>query len=108
MLCPGAVIAVCGSDLFMYALYLSAVNSIATLLLTLFVGHQVGLLSSPGRPSTPVTGERSDIEVARSAALALWSCSKSKSYKMVSNQLELLPPTKKHYSVRGKSWSAWG
>ncbi|CAI8029073.1 Armadillo repeat-containing protein 4 [Geodia barretti] len=42
----------------------------------------VGLLSSPGRPSTPVTGERSDIEVARSAALALWSCSKSKSNKM--------------------------
>ena len=41
---------------------------------------QVGLLSNPGRP---VTGERSDIEVARSAALALWSCSKSKSNKMV-------------------------
>ena len=81
----------------------------ATLLLTLFVGHQVGLLSSPGRPSTPVTGERSDIEVARSAALALWSCSKSKSNKMVSNQLGLLTPTKKHYSVvRGKGWSAWG
>ena len=45
---------------------------------------QVGLIESPGRPGTPVTGERTDLDVARSAALGLWSCSKSKSNKAVS------------------------
>ena len=49
----------------------------------LTLSFQVSLLSNPGRPNTPVTGERSDLEVARSAALALWSCSKSKSNKIV-------------------------
>ena len=46
---------------------------------------QVNLLSNPGRPNSPVAGERSDLEVARSAALAFWSCSKSKSNKIVRN-----------------------
>ena len=44
---------------------------------------QVNLIESPGRPGTPVTGERSDLDVARSAALGLWSCSKSRSNKIV-------------------------
>ena len=45
---------------------------------------QVNMIEDPGRPGTPVTGERTDLEVARSAALGLWSCSKSRSNKIVS------------------------
>lgn len=41
----------------------------------------MSLLEDPGRPGTPFTGEQSDLDVARSAALGLWSCSKSKSNK---------------------------
>jgi len=48
----------------------------------------VKLIENPGRPGTPVTGERTDLEVARSAALGLWSCSKSRSNKIVSG----IPP----------------
>ena len=44
---------------------------------------KVSLIESPGRPGTPFTGEQSDLDVARSAALGLWSCSKSKSNKLV-------------------------
>ena len=36
------------------------------------------------QPGTPITGERTNLEVARSAALGLWSCSKSRSNKIVS------------------------
>ena len=45
---------------------------------------QVNMIEDPGRPGTPVTGERTNLEVARSAALGLWSCSKSRSNKIVS------------------------
>lgn len=41
------------------------------------------MLEDPGRPGSPITGERSDVEVARCAALGLWSCSKSKKNKQV-------------------------
>ena len=42
------------------------------------------MLESPGRPGSPISGERSDIEVSRAAAQGLWSCSQSKKNKMVS------------------------
>ena len=42
------------------------------------------MIENPGRPGTPVTGERTNLEVARSASLGLWSCSKSRSNKIVS------------------------
>ena len=42
------------------------------------------MIEDPGRPGTPITGERTNLEVARSAALGLWSCSKSRSNKIVS------------------------
>ena len=44
----------------------------------------VNMLEDPGRPGSPITGQRSDLEVARSAALGLWSCSRSKKNKLVS------------------------
>ena len=45
--------------------------------------HLVAMLEDPGRPGSPITGQRNDLEVARSAALGLWSCSKSKKNKQV-------------------------
>ena len=42
-------------------------------------------MEEPGRPGSPITGEQSDLDVARSAAMGLWSCSKSKRNKLVSN-----------------------
>ena len=42
------------------------------------------MLESTGRPGSSLTGERSDLEVARCAALGLWSCSRSKRSKQVS------------------------
>ena len=44
---------------------------------------QVALIQAPGRPGTPVSGQHTDLDVATSAALGLWSCSKSKSNKLV-------------------------
>ena len=44
----------------------------------------VNMLEDPGRPGSPITGQRSDLEVARSAALGLWSCSRSRKNKLVS------------------------
>ena len=44
---------------------------------------QVNLIVNPGRPGSPITGEQTDQDVARSAALGLWSCSKSRSNKIV-------------------------
>lgn len=41
------------------------------------------MLENPGWPGSPITGERSDLEVARCAALGLWSCSRSKRSKHV-------------------------
>ena len=48
-----------------------------------FMFMQVNLIVNPGRPGSPITGEQTDQDVARSAALGLWSCSKSKSNKIV-------------------------
>lgn len=44
---------------------------------------QVDMLQDPGRPGSPITGERSDMEVARSASLGLWSCAKGRKNKQV-------------------------
>ncbi len=41
------------------------------------------MLENPGRPGSPISGQRSDIEVSRCAAQGLWSCSKSRKNKMV-------------------------
>ena len=43
------------------------------------------------QPEKPITGERTNLEVARSAALGLWSCSKSRSNKIVSVCVCMLP-----------------
>lgn len=48
----------------------------------------MNLIVNPGRPGSPITGQQSDQDVARSAALGLWSCSKSKSNKIVSSFYE--------------------
>ncbi|XP_003387718.1 PREDICTED: armadillo repeat-containing protein 4 [Amphimedon queenslandica] len=45
--------------------------------------YLVNMLESTGRPGSSLTGERSDLEVARCAALGLWSCSRSKRSKRV-------------------------
>ena len=47
---------------------------------------------NPGRPGSPITGQQSDEDVARSAALGLWSCSKSRSNKIVrqNNHISIL------------------
>lgn len=47
------------------------------------------MLESPGRPGSPISGERSDIEVSRCAAQGLWSCSRSKKNKMVKNAFQV-------------------
>lgn len=43
----------------------------------------MNLIVNPGRPGSPITGQQSNEDVARSAALGLWSCSKSRSNKIV-------------------------
>lgn len=50
--------------------------------------HLIAMLENPGRPGSPITGQRSDVEVARSAALGLWSCSKSRKNKQVGSGLK--------------------
>ena len=57
---------------------------------------QVSLLESPGRPGTPSTGQRSDIEVACCAASALWSCSKSKKNKLAMLKAGIVPLLAQH------------
>ena len=65
--------------IIMYFVEVDVMNSTVHTL----VYMQVSLLQNPGCPGSPITGDQSDLEVARCAALGLWSCSRSKSNKIV-------------------------
>ena len=72
----------------------------------------MNLIVNPGRPGSPITGQQSDEDVARSAALGLWSCSKSRSNKIVRRNnhisiLELIVELRFFFIVEGfaEDWS---